>query len=79
METVKAPEALSVDTMPRDMIGRITVYFDGIEISGVVAYNTDSGWVEAHEHDRDGHLIVANDMPKTRRLHGNVVARLKSA
>lgn len=79
MTTSKAPEALSVNTMPIDMFGRITVYFDGIEISGVVAYNTDAGWVDAHEHDDEGRILVQDDCAKIRRLHGRVVARLRAA
>jgi hypothetical protein len=79
MGTTKAPEALSVETLPRDMIGRIEIYFDGIHIDKVVAYNTDAGWVEAFEHDDEGEIVIENHAAKTRRLHGRVVARLKAA
>lgn len=73
----KAPEALSVATMPTSMFGHINVYFDGISIDCIVAYDCNGGWVEAFEHDEDGNPIVDGDRIKVRRLHGRVVAILK--
>lgn len=79
MITTKAPEALSVETMPSDMLGRILVYFDGIEINNVVAYNTGAGWVDAVVHDDKGEVAIESEDIAIRRLHGRVVARLKAA
>lgn len=79
MFTTKAPEALSVETMPSDMLGRILIYFDGIEIKNVVAYNTDASWVDAYAYDEQGKIAIEGDEAVIRRLHGRVVARLKAA
>ncbi|MEG8222420.1 hypothetical protein OSJ57_17595 [Sphingomonas sp. HH69] len=79
MMTAKAPEALSVETVPGDMSGRILIYFDGIEIQNVTAYNTDAGWVDAVLHDEQGEIAIEGEEIVIRRLHGRVVARLKAA
>ncbi|ATP20394.1 hypothetical protein [Sphingobium yanoikuyae] len=73
----KAPEALSVETMPSAIFGRVDVYFDGININCVVAYDCNGGWVEAFEHDEAGEPIVEGGRLKVRRLHGRVVAILR--
>jgi hypothetical protein len=73
-----APPALSVSDMPRDFAGPILVYFEGVEINGVVAYDADAGWVEAFKHGADGELLIDAAGIKTHRLFGKVTAVLKS-
>ncbi|BBD01842.1 hypothetical protein [Sphingobium sp. YG1] len=73
----KAPEALSIETIPHGMFGHIDVYFDGISINCVVAYDCNGGWVDAFEHDHDGVPMIDGGRVKIRRLHGRVAAVLR--
>lgn len=66
------------DFLP-ELVGKIRVLIDGVEIDKTFAYDIDEGFVLAYETDAEGNMFLCKcgDEPAWHRLDGNVEVILK--